>query len=729
MSDSLGELLVKEGALSPQALERALERQREAGGTLDTALLELGLLGEDEILRLLSVAAGVPPAPGGLSEIADPRARRVFPSKVAERHALAPFALDGSELSLAAAWPVNLALLDEISFMLSLHLQPHIGLEWQVRELIQKLYGTPLSQRLARLAERSRAGGRKPAAAAGEAGPEEAAAAEGQAREPQPLPQAQGFGRGPSEPAEPLLAALAQAVEEAEVDQLLEEPMHAVAAEEIDRTAPPHWSLEQAAQALVAARTRDEVVVTALRYARDFFDYAALLAVTREAITGHDAMSASDEGARQRCRQLSLQAGELGIFRTVIETCGPYLGPAHHDPTCDAVLAGLGRESPRTMLLYPVILRDRTVCLLFADNGEAPVSPRRLGDLLMLAGSVGRAFERTLRERKGRAGAGREDWTISEPGRIEAPLPADTEVDLKDFEVSVASEALAVPQALDPGEAAERLARSVRGSSERGNLIARLVEQGMVAAPFLCARFPGPLEVTSPSLAELTPVDEQGPILAAVVAVGAPAVPHLLPLLADGDAQRRRYAVLALARIGEPSVWPAVAERVYDADPLVAAAARGALTAARRQAELSPILEALRRALVTSPAWAVQTAQTLGQLKDVESIPLLIQLLDSGGVETAAAAADALAQITLRRLGESAQSWLAWWNEKRSVPRWRWLLDALEDPDRDLRIAAAEELRLASPPPVPYLADAPAAERARAAKAWEEACQARPPET
>jgi len=726
VADRLGELLVSEGALPQEAVEHALARQQEAGGTLDTALLELELLPEDEILRHLSAAAGLPPAPAGLCEIADPRARRVFPSKVAERHALAPFALDGSELSLAAAWPVNLSLLDEISFMLSLHLKPHVGLEWQVRELIQKLYGTPLTERLARLAERSRARAAETAAPAGEAGPAEAAA--GKPPEPPPPPEPQGFGRSETEPAEPLLAALAQAVEDAEVDQLLDEPMHAAAAPEVDRTAPPHWSLEQAAQALAAARTRDEVVVTALRYARDFFEYAALLAVTREAITGHDALSAGEAGAREGCRRLSFPAGESGIFRTVIETAGPYLGPAHHDPSCDAVLAGLGRESPRTMLLYPVILRDRTVCLLFADNGEAPVSPRRLGDLLILAGSVGGALERTLRERKGRAGAGREEWTISEPGRIEAPLPADTEVELRDFQVSVASEALAVPQAFDPAEAVERLARSVRGSSERGSLTARLVEHGAAAAPLLCARFPGPLEVTSPSLADLTPVDEQGPVLAAVVAVGARAVPNLLPLLADADAQRRRYAVLALARIGEPSVWPALAERVYDADPLVAAAARGVLTAARRQPELTPILEALRRALVASPAWAVQTAQILGQLKDVESIPPLIQLLDGGGVEAAAAAADALAQITLCRLGESARSWLAWWKEKRALPRWRWLLDALEDPDRDLRIAAAEELRLAAPPPVPYLADAPPAERARAAKAWAEACHARPPD-
>jgi hypothetical protein len=50
----------------------------------------------------------------------------------------------------------------------------------------------------------------------------------------------------------------------------------------------------------------------------------------------------------------------------------------------------------------------------------------------------------------------------------------------------------------------------------------------------------------------------------------------------------------------------------------------------------------------------------------------------------------------------------------------RWLLAALEDPDRDLRQAAAEELRTSGAPPVPYSPDASPAERQRAARAWAE---------
>ncbi len=127
MPRELTQLLVDEGVIGPDGVERALARQREAGGALDTALLELGLVAEDRLMGLLGRASDLPPAPRSVYETVDARARRVFPSKVAERHGLAPFALDGRELSLVATYPLDLGLLDEISFMLSLHLTPHVG--------------------------------------------------------------------------------------------------------------------------------------------------------------------------------------------------------------------------------------------------------------------------------------------------------------------------------------------------------------------------------------------------------------------------------------------------------------------------------------------------------------------------------------------------------------------------------------------------------------------------
>ena len=51
-----------------------------------------------------------------------------------------------------------------------------------------------------------------------------------------------------------------------------------------------------------------EPVVVALRYARDFFEFASMFAVTRDAVAGHDALG--EEGARERARAVAIWAAD-----------------------------------------------------------------------------------------------------------------------------------------------------------------------------------------------------------------------------------------------------------------------------------------------------------------------------------------------------------------------------------------------------------------------------------
>ncbi len=753
MAESLSDLLVKEGVAQAELVEQALARQKEAGGTLDSALLEIGSVNEGRLLECLSHAANLPAAPETAFQI-DPRSRRVFPSKVAERHVLAPFALEGRELCLVSAYPVDTALLEEISFMLSLHLKPHVGLEWRVRELIQRLYGTPLSPRLAEIAARFG----NPGSPLIESRPSEPVA---ESRPPEPVVESRSDAapplRGPptppaapeqsfaffekdgSEP-EPLVAALAQVLEASEAAELLSAPA-APPLPEPD-LGPAPWSLSQARDAIAEAKTRDEVVRAALRYARVFFEYAALLAVTRKVVAGHDALGAP--GARDRCRQVSLDVHGPAIVRTVVDTCGPHLGPISNDPGNSALLAGLGRQSPRTAFLYPVILRDRPVCVLYADNGEAPVSPRRLGDLLLLSGSLGAAFERIIRaqKEKGREPAppspppdeaaheqigptsspddaaepappspvpekepeptapdpAAEPWQTREPARIEqTPLP--------------------VAEPFDPAIAIERLLTTPPRSAERGDVISELVAHGSDAATALAACLPGPIE-SDEHAAGLTVLD-LGPIYEALAAIGDAASPSLMPLLTDHDPERRRAAVLLLGHFGDPAAQTSVADRVFDPHPRVSSVARRVLAKLRKRPELRQVVEMLRRALLSEiPERSVGAARALGELHDVGAIPLLIQVLEASHVGRVTAAGQALAAITLERHGVSARRWLTWWKNSRGRPRAQWLIAGLRHPDREIRVAASEELRAASPPPIPYNPDAQEEERNRAADAW-----------
>jgi hypothetical protein len=587
---------------------------------------------------------------------------------------------------VVTAYPPDKGLLEELGFLLSLNLRAHVAPEWRVRALVQQLYGTPIPARLA--------------AMVGAPGGQEAT----------DLPEAE------------------------------------VLPEEHERgdTHAPDWTPAQAREAMAAAVDPDEAIRVALRAARDRFTYAAAFSVRRDSLSGHDALGL-DPRAREACRRVTVDLRDPGLFGPPLQTRAPYLGPPPADPVTASVLSGLGRVAPRTILVAPVWIGDRAACVVYADNDDRPVASGHLADLFPLLGALGEALARMIRERKAGGASGEkapappprapvsppppvvagppgppagEDWSVVEPARADPePLRFAVDVDLGEYEVIPAGEALTSGRAEDLPALVEALAASQRDSDDRRDLVSRLVAGGPEAAAALVARLPGPAE-SGQSLAEPVPVEEWGPVFAGVVAAGRAAEKPLLAALEDVDPERRRAAIALLSRLGGPGSLPAIAALVQDEDERVGVEAALALGAARGSPALLPTVAEIRRALASGrPVKAARAARALALLGDADSVPVLIQLLDAGG-ELGAAASEALTAITLQRLGQDSMRWIAWWREWRAAPRSSWLFQALGSPEPDLRRRAAAALRRAGDPPEPYDPDGPEPERQRAAKAW-----------
>ena len=686
MSEPLLDRLVADGAITPEDAARVEAELARTGGAVDSVLLELHLVPSSRLPEMLARVSGLPAPPETAFGAPDPRARRVFPAKVAERHAIAPFALDGRELSVVTTYPPDTGLLEELGFLLSLHLHAHVAPEWRVRALVQQLYGTPVPERIAAL------GG------------------------------VHGQGDGADLPGGEVLAE-----------------GHDPAGERA-----PGWTRAQAGEALDAAADPDEAIRVVLRAARDRFSYAAAFSVRRDSLAGHDALGL-DPRAREACRRVAVDLQLPGLFGPPLETRAPYLGPPPADPVTASILSGLGRVGPRTVLVAPVWIGDRAACVIYADNDDAPVASGQLADLFPLLGALGESLARMIRERKAggaprekapvtpavrppdppvpvavarpRPSAG-EDWSVVEPARVEPePLRFAVDVDLGEYEVIAAGDALASGRAEDIPSLVDALAASQRDSADREELIARLLAGGPEAAAALVARLPGPAE-SKQSLAEPVPVERWGPIFAGVVATGRAAERRLLAALGDADPEMRRSAIALLCRLGGPGSLPAIAALVQDEDEWVAAEAAFALCTARGSPALLPTVSEIRRALASGrPVKAARAARALARLGDADSVPVLIQLLDAGG-DLAEAASEALCAITLQQLGRDSMRWIAWWREWRAAPRSSWLFLALGSTDPELRRRAATELRRAGEPPEPYDPDGPQPERQRAAKAW-----------
>ena len=105
MQRRIGEILVGGRAISAEVRDRALAQQLRSKGRFGTALLELGAIREDLLLRALSVQHGTAPATAGeLAEIR-PDILRLVPAKLATSLFVVPFKRLGRTLHLAMRDP------------------------------------------------------------------------------------------------------------------------------------------------------------------------------------------------------------------------------------------------------------------------------------------------------------------------------------------------------------------------------------------------------------------------------------------------------------------------------------------------------------------------------------------------------------------------------------------------------------------------------------------------
>jgi type IV pilus assembly protein PilB len=140
MSERLGELLVKRNVITSDQLRRAAEDQKLKGGRLESALVRLGLIKEDDLLSFLSAQYRVPSVKLSKIEI-NPNVIKLVPAGKAKNHYVIPIQRVGPKLTLAMTDPSNIVVIDEIKFMTGFNVEPVVASETEIVEALKKYYG------------------------------------------------------------------------------------------------------------------------------------------------------------------------------------------------------------------------------------------------------------------------------------------------------------------------------------------------------------------------------------------------------------------------------------------------------------------------------------------------------------------------------------------------------------------------------------------------------------
>jgi type IV pilus assembly protein PilB len=151
-ADRIGELLVREGLLTPEQVTAALSDAKNHGNRIGFSLVKLGFMQETELTRTLARQYRVP-AVDLDRVIVDPRIIKLVPVEQAMKHLVLPLRRVGRVLTVAMANPTDASAIDTLKFLTRHDIEPVIVGEYTLRKHLERYYHVKEDDNLNQLLE------------------------------------------------------------------------------------------------------------------------------------------------------------------------------------------------------------------------------------------------------------------------------------------------------------------------------------------------------------------------------------------------------------------------------------------------------------------------------------------------------------------------------------------------------------------------------------------------
>ena len=367
----VADYLLGQGWITSAQIDEAYRTQGFFGGRLETHLLKLGFVSEQVLGDALTEVAGVPFVSWDRLRAAPPMALEALTVRLVERHRVCPFRLDDGRLRIATLAPRDAVALREIQSATGHVVEPWIAIEPRLYQAIERHY---------RLRFEGTAGIALP---------------RGLGDGPRAAPQ-RAEGSAESAPAQTVEVGLDGRPLDAEPTI---EDYVSTTPEPPGPTEPTEGrSMDALEEALAASRDRDEMAGALFDYCSDRASRSALFAVGKDAIRGVAGRGRAFEG--DLLRKLSVPLGSGTLFDTALQSRDFYFGVVPSLPANRDLYTALGGRLPANVMLLPVIVKERTVALLYLDGDDAPLPRPDIPLMRRVAAKAGLAFEILLLRNK-----------------------------------------------------------------------------------------------------------------------------------------------------------------------------------------------------------------------------------------------------------------------------------------------------------------------------------------
>jgi general secretion pathway protein E len=135
----LGQILLDAGLITPEFLERALARIAGTGERLGEALVAMGALGLEDVLRALARQHDLVYLAGDELPTTLPIVKNLSPMYL-RHYRVCPVSIEGTTLTVATSDPTNLLLIDDLRQNLSMQVKMVVSPEDAILEAIERTY-------------------------------------------------------------------------------------------------------------------------------------------------------------------------------------------------------------------------------------------------------------------------------------------------------------------------------------------------------------------------------------------------------------------------------------------------------------------------------------------------------------------------------------------------------------------------------------------------------------
>jgi type IV pilus assembly protein PilB len=150
-------MLVREGLITREQLNVALQEQQENGTRVGYNLVKLGYVKETEMTRMLARQYRMPAVDLANFEV-DPKIARLIPNEMATKYLVLPLKRDGRTLTVAMVDPTGTAVVEDLKFITRCDIFPVIAGEYTLRNAIERHYESNEAQMETLLKDISRFG-------------------------------------------------------------------------------------------------------------------------------------------------------------------------------------------------------------------------------------------------------------------------------------------------------------------------------------------------------------------------------------------------------------------------------------------------------------------------------------------------------------------------------------------------------------------------------------------